>query len=123
MPAMLQRLRSTCIRSLVLLSYALVVVAGLLSSVVVHGDFQVLCLGNGGMKLIAVDDNGDQEPPSTETERPMHCPLSQATVSPVYLAAPAAPPSALEYATRPAVVARLIALAGAPLPPRGPPRA
>ena len=119
MPGMLQRLRSSRIRSLVLLGYALLVVAGLLSSVLAPGDFQILCLGNGGKKIVAVNgDDGDLESSSNE---PMACPLANAVVVPVYAGPAAQPLSPLEHATRPAVVARLIALAGAPLPPRGPP--
>ena len=115
MPGMLQRLRSSRTRSLVLLGYALLVVAGLLSP----GDFQILCLGNGGKTIIAVNSDGDLEPASDE---PMACPLANAVMVPIYAGPTALPPSPLEHATRPAVVARLIALAGAPLPPRGPPR-
>ena len=119
MPGMLQRLRSSRTRSLVLLGYALLVVAGLLSSVLAPGDFQILCLGNGGKTIIAVNSDGDLEPASDE---PMACPLANAVMVPIYAGPTALPPSPLEHATRPAVVARLIALAGAPLPPRGTPR-
>lgn len=118
---MLQRLRSSRLRGLILLGYALMVVAGMLSSVYSSGEFQVVCLGNGGMKMVIVDSNGDPETESTTTTAV--CPLAHALAPVDFVPTLGTTLSPLEYATRPAVVARLIALAGAPLPPRGPPLA
>lgn len=118
-----------------LLGYVLLFGAGLMTSALTpSGEFQVVCLGNGGRALVnlnlsvnddhgkagsSIGDDGDVGSPSSGGS--MHCPLAGAIVLPIHAGFPASPPSALEHATRPAVVARLIALAGPALPPRGPP--
>ena len=118
----MNRLRSSRIRGFVLLGYVLLVVVGLLSSVQSKDSFQILCLGGGGMKMVVVDANGDLEPDSAAASNGA-CPLAQVVVSPDFHPTVTMTVSPLALATRPAVVARLVALAGAPLPPRGPPRA
>lgn len=117
---MTRHLRTPRLARLVLLAYAFVVAAGLLSPTLVQGELQVVCLGNGGMKLVAIGDDGKGE---TVSGPSMACPLCQAIAPPpAVVAAMPPPPSPLALATRPAVVARLTALAGAPMPARGPPR-
>ena len=118
---MIGRLRTPRLARLVLLACALVVAAGLLSPTLVQGELQVVCLGNGGMKLVAISDDGQGE---TLSGPSMACPLCQAVAPPPVVVAPPPPLlSLLALASRPAVVARLVALAGAPMPARGPPQA
>lgn len=120
MPAMLQRLRQIWFARLVLAGYVVLLAGGLLSSWLAPGDFQILCLGSGGMKMVVLDADGEI---AQDDGSPAACPLAQVVPTPGFRAVTSDAPSPLEYATRPATVARLIALAGAPLPPRGPPPA
>ena len=73
------RLRTPRLARLVLLACALVVAAGLLSPTLVQGELQVVCLGNGGMKLVAISDDGQGE---TVSGPSMACPLCQAIAPP-----------------------------------------
>lgn len=118
---MTRTLRTQRLARFVLLAYALVLAAGLLSPAFVAGDVQVVCLGNGGVKLVAVNEDGSGE---TVSSSAMACPLCQ-IVGPPPIVVATTPPSqvSLAEATRPAVIARLTALAGAPMPARGPHRA
>lgn len=118
---MTRLLRTPRLARFVLIAYALVIAAGLLSPALVSGELQVVCLGNGGMKFVVIDDDGNGETMSSPSSA---CPLCQVIgPPPVDVATASSPPSPLARATLPAVVARLTALAGAPMPARGPPRA
>ena len=116
---MLQRLRHFRFARLVLAAYGVLLAGGLMSSWLAPGDFQVLCLGGGGMKMVVIDADGDI---AQDSSSPAACPLAQVLPVPTFPTVASAAPSPLEYATRPATIARLVALAGAPLPPRGPPQ-
>jgi hypothetical protein len=111
--------RSILTARCVLAAYGLVVAIGLLSPMLSQGDMQVVCHA-GGLKLVVLGDNGDEQP----TDLPsVACPLCQSVAPPPMLAAfPPPAISPLAHAAAPAVIARLHALAGAPLPARGPPQ-
>ena len=106
---------------LLLICYCAMLGAGTLAPMVTGSQWQVVCLGSGGVKMVAVDLDGDSE---MGAESPMSCPLCQpATLPPVHRSIEHLLPQPLQHALRPAVVARLTAIAGAPLPARGPPTA
>ena len=103
---------------LVLVWFALFIGASVAAPLVHPQTSQMVC-SVMGMKLVTSDDDaGGNAQPSAS----MDCPLC----APV--AAPPSPSaghfdvsSALAYALRPMAAAHIIWLAGAPLPPRGPP--
>jgi hypothetical protein len=106
--------------SFVLAAYGLVVAMGLVSPMLAQGEAQIVCLGGGGVKLTAMGEDSSEQATSSTS---MACPLCQTWVPPPILAVSPPPPvSSLAYAAAPGVVARLHALAGAPLPARGPPQ-
>ncbi len=108
---------------LLLLCYCAMLGAGTLAPMVTGSQWQVVCLGSGGVKLVATDQGSDSDGGMT-TEQAMSCPLCQpATLPPVHLPVARLVQQPLQQALRPAVVARLTAIAGAPLPARGPPAA
>ncbi len=119
---MLKVWHSIRVRSLVLLAYLLVIGAGLIAPSMAAGDIQVICLGNGGMKMVVIGDDGSAEPLAAEST--MVCPLCQTSAPPPVVVTPSVPAlSPLAHALTPAVAAHLVAITGAPLPPRGPPHA
>ena len=104
----------------VLAAYWLVVAAGLLSPMLAQADMQIVCHGGGGVKLIVVGDDGSEQASSSP---PTACPLCQTVAPPPVLASVLpSPVSPLAHAASPVAIAHLHALAGAPLPARGPPR-
>ena len=71
------------------------------------------------MKVLVFDDNGDAVQAGHHT---LDCPMCLAATlpaSPVNVRAEL--PQPLAYAVRPIAAAHIAAIAGAPLPPRGPP--
>jgi hypothetical protein len=104
----------------VLAAYWLVVAVGLLSPMLAQADLQVVCHGGAGVKLVVVGDDDSEQATSSAASA---CPLCQTVAPPPVLAlVPSAVVPPLAHAATPAVIARLHALAGAPLPARGPPR-
>lgn len=118
----MSRLRqSVWISCFVLLSYSAVLGGAMLLPLISGAELQVVCLGNGGMKLVAVDPEGNGEVVPSQT---VSCPLCQVFgPPPVERVTEATRYSPLARALEPVVTAHLTALAGAPLPARGPPRA
>lgn len=117
MHALWRSIRTT---RLVLAAYLLVVAAGLLSPMMAHADLQIVCHGGAGVKLVVVGDAGSEQATGSSSTA---CPLCQTVVPPpAHAAIPPPLVSPLAHAAAPAVIARLHALAGAPLPARGPPR-
>jgi hypothetical protein len=111
--------RSIRTARVVLAAYWLVIAVGLLSPVLAKADMQVVCHGGAGVKLVVVGDDGSQQATGSDTAA---CPICQTVAPPPVLASVAKPRvSPLAHAATPVVLARLHALAGAPLPARGPP--
>ncbi len=97
-----------------------VLVAG--GSPLVHPQaMELVCSADGGIKLVIAGEDGKAAAPSAK--HMMDCalclPVSPPPV-PVRLQVPA--PSPLAHALLPVAAAHIAAWAGAPLPPRGPPR-
>lgn len=92
------------------------------SPIVNPQSLQMLCSANGSMKVIVVDDNGQQV--TTNGQHGLDCPLClnvNAPPPPQQTAQFFAQPQPLGRALQPVVSARIAAIAGASLPPRGPP--
>jgi len=84
----------------------------------------LVCSANGGMKLLATsaDGDGSDAQPSGQSGHALDCPLCLALDVPLVFASLFAPfESPLAPQLRPTLVAHLAVVAGAPLPPRGPP--
>ncbi len=112
------RTYSTLIR-LVLAWFALTLGVAMASPIVAPKAMEMICSDGGTMKLIVVDKNGDVVETGQHT-------LDCAMCLPACLPAPATTrqftqPQPLAHALTPIEEARIAALVGAPLPPRGPP--
>lgn len=90
----------------------------------------LVCSANGGMKLLANSadsadsdgSDGNDAQPSGQSGHALDCPLCLALDVPLEFASLFAPfESPLAPQLQPTVVAHLAVVAGAPLPPRGPP--
>ena len=115
----LQTLRqSRWITRLVLVWFALFIGAAVASPLVKPVSGQMVCTAMGGMKMVMDGDDGNAAQPSAS----MDCPLCAPMMTPPSPQARAVePPSALAHALQTLPAARIAGLAGAPLPPRGPP--
>lgn len=81
--------------------------------------FEMVCSDGGPMKLIVVDQSGDVTDASQHT---LDCAMCLPASLPAPLVNQVAPQlQPLAYALNPVEKARIAALVGAPLPPRGPP--
>ncbi len=121
----MQALRTSSMLARLILAWFMLTVGAAIASPIVHPQaMELVCsTGGGGAKLVAV-----ALPPRT---RLPHRPAITRWTVPLCLHFSAPPPQAqpvpmvhpqpLAHALRPAVAATLAALAGAPLPPRGPP--
>lgn len=112
------RTSSTLIR-LVLAWFALTLGVAMASPLVAPKTMEMICSDGGTMRLIVVDKNGEVVEAGQHT-------LDCAMCLPAYLPAPATTrqltqPQPLAHALTPIEEARIAALVGAPLPPRGPP--
>lgn len=116
-----------CTRSLThlaLLCFVLAFAAAVASPLIKSEGLTLVCSANGGMKLLASnadadDQAADQAPQSGHA---LDCPLCLALDVPLLFASLFTPfESPLAPQLRPTVVAHLAVVAGAPLPPRGPP--
>lgn len=81
---------------------------------------QLVCSAGAGGRLLWVHDDGDASPaPGHHT---LQCPMCLPAALPVQaMVLRRDPPEPLAPALQPRAAAHLAALAGAPLPPRGPP--
>ncbi len=80
---------------------------------------ELVCAHGGSVKLVVVDDDGTAQ---ATIHHGLDCPLCLATGLPPSVYLPTLPqPQPLAHALHPIVRARIAALVGAPLPPRGPP--
>lgn len=102
----------------VLVWFALFIGAAIASPMVKPVSGQMVCSAMGGMKMVTDGEDGNAAQPSAS----MDCPLCAPMITPpVPQARTFEPPSALAQALQLLPAARLAALTGAPLPPRGPP--
>jgi len=121
----MQWLRSTrSLPHLALVWFVLAFGAAVASPLIKPEALTLVCSANGGMKLLASSTDGDE--PSTGQANPsghaLDCPLCLALDVPLVFASVFAPfESPLAPQLQPRVVAHLAVVAGAPLPPRGPP--
>ena len=84
----------------------------------------LVCSANGGMKLLASSPDADDQATgqANQSGHALDCPLCLALDVPLMFASVFAPfESPLAPQLQPTVVAHLAVVAGAPLPPRGPP--
>ena len=103
---------------LVLAWYVLFVGAAIASPALKPQALDVVCSAAGMVKLVAGAEGGAGQP----SPHSFDCPLCVHAGLPPAPAPSVAPPlHPLSHALRPAVAAHLAALAGAPLPARGPP--
>ncbi|WP_295542186.1 DUF2946 domain-containing protein [uncultured Pseudacidovorax sp.] len=80
---------------------------------------ELVCAQGGSVKLVVVDDDGRAQ---ATIHHGLDCPLCLATGLPPSVDLPTLrQPQPLAHALHPIVRARIAALVGAPLPPRGPP--
>lgn len=112
------RTSSTLIR-LALVWFALTLGVAMASPFVAPKTVEMICSDGGAMRLIVVDKNGDVVEAGQHT-------LDCAMCLPAYPPSPISiwqitQPQPLAHALTPIEEARIAALVGAPLPPRGPP--
>lgn len=80
---------------------------------------EIICGASGSMQMIMLDERGE---PLSGPHHSLDCPLCLVvTTPPSHSIAHFTPPQPLGQALRPVFAARIAALVGAPLPPRGPP--
>lgn len=121
----MQWLRSTrSLTHLVLVWFVLAFGAAVASPLLKPEAMTLVCSANGGLKLLASspdsDEAGNDRVP--QTGHGLDCPLCLALDVPWVFASVFVPfESPLAPQMRTAVVAHLAVVAGAPLPPRGPP--
>ena len=91
-----------------------------MASPIVHPKaIEVVCTSSGGMQVIVLDEDGQSAPGPHHS---LDCPLCLTiTPPPTYSSKHLEQPQPLGLALHPVVSARIAALVGAPLPPRGPP--
>ncbi|MGF6211107.1 DUF2946 family protein [Comamonas sp. 4034] len=113
----MQALRSLRLTArLVLVWFALTLGVGMASPIVAPQQWDVVCSSSGDMKLVVVGD-------SALAPHHLDCPMCLTTLAlPGVDTMPQLPQAQpLGRAAQPIVAARLAAVVGAPLPPRGPP--
>lgn len=110
---------SPILACLVLAWFALTLGVAVASPAVHPQDVQLVCTDGGALKAVVVHDDGQAGPAAAHT---LDCPACLLTTLPTLpAAAPAEVPQPLAHALHPIAAAHIAALAGAPLPPRGPP--
>lgn len=116
----MQLLRSsTLIARLVLAWFALTLGVAVASPIVHPQALELVCSASGSMKLVAV---GDEAPGVQASSHSLDCSLCLPAALPAQAAiARSLPPAPAANAQHPFASAHIAALAGAPLPPRGPP--
>lgn len=112
--------RSTLLARLVLAWFVLAVGVAGASPIVQPRAMELVCTASGGVKLVALGSDGEQQ--VAAEHRSLDCPMClAATLPPAPHRAPGAPVQPLAHAVQPLAAAHIAALVGAPLPPRGPP--
>lgn len=112
------RTSTTLIRH-ILVWFALTLGVAIASPFVAPKTVEMICSDGGAMMLIVVDKNGDVVESGQHTlDCAMCLPASPPPSTPIWQIAQ---PQPLAHAMTPIEEARIAALVGAPLPPRGPP--
>lgn len=119
MPAMQMLRNAVSLSRLVLAWFVLTLGVAVASPMVQPHAMELVCTAGGAIKLVSVEDGRDL---SASAAHGLDCPMCLAvTLPPGPAVQPAAQPQPLGRALQPIVSARIAALVGAPLPPRGPP--
>lgn len=116
----MQALRNSVpLARLVMAWFALTLGLAIASPLVRPQAMELVCTAGGSVKLVAV---GGEEGQAVSPHHSLDCPLCLAVTPPPAHVSPSwAQPQPLGRALQPIVSARIAALVGAPLPPRGPP--
>ena len=106
------------IARLVLVWFALFIGAAIAAPIVHPTETQMVCSSMGGMKMVAVGEEGTD----TQATTSMDCPLCAAVVIPLHTASlTLEKPSALAHSLQPLAAAHIASVTAPPLPSRGPP--
>ena len=106
------------IARLVLVWFALFIGAAIAAPIVHPTETQMVCSSTGGMKMVAVGEEGTDTQASTS----MDCPLCAVVVIPLHTDSLAfEKPSALAHSLQPLAAAHIASVTAPPLPSRGPP--
>ncbi len=116
----MQTLRNCLMLPRLALAWFMLALAMAVVSPIVHPrSLEVVCTGNGSMQVVVLDDEGQA---SAGTHHSLDCPLCLVVTPALLHPSPEfEQPQPLGLAVRPVESARIAALVGAPLPPRGPP--
>lgn len=110
---------SLSLTRLVLAWFMLTLSIAMASPIVHPKAIEVVCTSSGSMQVIMLDEDGQAAP---GLHHSLDCPLCLTiTTPPSYSSPHLEQPQPLGLALQPVVSARIAALVGAPLPPRGPP--
>lgn len=117
-----QSVRYLFLARAVLVWFAMTLAVAMASPVVHLPSMQAVCTTDGGVRYISLHDTEDADPSAGKTHA-LECALCLALKEPPSVAVdvPRLAPHPLAHALTPTVSARIEALIGAPLPPRGPP--
>ncbi len=119
MPPMQHLRYSARLARLVLAWFVLTLGVAIASPIVSPQSMELVCTDGQAMKLVVLDADGQD---TTAAHPTLDCPACLAVTLPAPVVVVAFdPPHPLAHALHPHVAARIAALAGAPLPPRGPP--
>lgn len=116
----MQFLRMSRLLARLILAWFVVTMGIAVASPIVHPKaMELLCSASGTMKLIAIGEDGAEQSHHT-----LDCPMCMAITPPAHIASTRLePPQPLAHALHKFSVAHIASVAGAPLPPRGPPAA
>ncbi|EPD44891.1 hypothetical protein HMPREF9701_00482 [Delftia acidovorans CCUG 274B] len=116
----MQTLRNCLMLPRLALAWFMLALAMAVASPIVHPrSLEVVCTGNGSMQVVVLDDEGQA---SAGTHHSLDCPLCLVvTPASLHPSPEFEQPQPLGLAVQPVESARIAALVGAPLPPRGPP--
>ncbi|RYE42230.1 MAG: DUF2946 domain-containing protein [Hyphomicrobiales bacterium] len=116
----MQFLRSSSLLARLILAWFVMTMGIAIASPIVHPEaMELVCSASGNMKLIAIGDDGIEQSHHT-----LDCPMCMGITLPPHIAsARFVQPQPLAHALHKFSVAHIASVAGAPLPPRGPPAA
>ncbi|KOC19005.1 hypothetical protein GL58_25720 [Comamonas testosteroni] len=116
----MQALRNSLSLTRLVLAWFMLTLSIAMASPIVHPKaIEVVCTSSGSMQVIMLDEDGQATP---GLHHSLDCPLCLTiTAPPTYSSPHLEQPQPLGLALQPVVSARIAALVGAPLPPRGPP--
>jgi hypothetical protein len=116
----MQFLRSVPLLSRLILAWFVMTMGIAIASPIVHPEaMELVCSASGTMKLIAIGDDGIEQSHHT-----LDCPMCMGIALPAGIVSVRfEQPQPLAHALHKFNVAHIASVAGAPLPPRGPPAA